>query len=193
MKSTVIRKRNYRLGQLQALLILLLSTCLASPYASAAKLYKWVDEQGNVSYQDSPPPSNGKIIKESELITSSIDADAENAPTPVIIYTIDACDSCEVLKLRLQQLEIPFEEQSLLSRDVQRSILAQSDSLSAPTLFFNEKYVSGLTDEELISELRLGGYEPSLAEPQVEVIDPDDALENDEDGDVLTDEQLSQE
>lgn len=193
MKATIVRKSKTKFRQLHALTVIVISLCAASQFTFAAKLYKWVDAEGNVSYQDQPPPSNGKIIKESELITSSVDSDTENALAPVIIYTIEDCDSCEVMKLRLEQLSIPFEEQSLLSREVQRSILAQSDSVSAPTLYFNEKYMSGLKDEELIAELRLGGYEPSVADQQLEVIDPDDVLENNEDGDVLTDEQLSQE
>ena len=44
--------------------------CLLTFYQAtpmAATMYKWVDEDGNVTYQDYPPPTNSRILSESDL------------------------------------------------------------------------------------------------------------------------------
>lgn len=51
-------------------LILLLSFLLAGGQAApgdAAKIYKWTDEQGNVSYHDRPPPGDAGKVEEKDI------------------------------------------------------------------------------------------------------------------------------
>jgi len=51
-------------------LILLLSFLLAGGQAApgdAAKIYKWTDEQGNVSYHDRPPPGDTGKLEEKDI------------------------------------------------------------------------------------------------------------------------------
>jgi len=40
--------------------------------SSAAKLYKWVDDRGRISYQDKPPPQDSKILSEETLEKQSV-------------------------------------------------------------------------------------------------------------------------
>ena len=56
------------------------SLCLIFFNANAGKLYKWVDAQGNVSYQDQPPPKGSKILSEKEVASkSNADEDQGNS------------------------------------------------------------------------------------------------------------------
>lgn len=49
------------------LFALLLVMGIHVPLAHATKLYKWVDEQGNVTYQDRPPPANASEVEEKHI------------------------------------------------------------------------------------------------------------------------------
>jgi opacity protein-like surface antigen len=44
---------------------------LALP-ASAAQLYRWVDEKGRVEWRDTPPPPNARKVEQRNLGTNTI-------------------------------------------------------------------------------------------------------------------------
>jgi hypothetical protein len=147
---------------LSALAVTLIFLSLCQP-VHAQKLYKWVDEDGNVSYQDTPPPNTAKSVEESELQRSQPEpAETVTTAQPVVVYTVEDCDACEVLVLRLRQLEIPFTQQSLLNKDIQAEILAVSDSITAPTLKIGATFVEDFSDANLVSQLRQAGLNPVL-------------------------------
>jgi len=53
--------------KLNVLFALLLMMGIHAPLTHAVKLYKWVDEQGNVTYQDQPPPANATEVEEKNI------------------------------------------------------------------------------------------------------------------------------
>ena len=128
---------------------------------SAAKLYKWVDKDGNVSYQDSPPPEGSQIIQEKEIQRSEPSSQPAVVfrQQPVIIYTVDDCLECESLLTKLRTWGIPVTEASLLNRAVQARILDLTDGLLAPTLFIGDNLISDHSDENLTAELSNAGHQ----------------------------------
>ncbi len=142
--------------------IVLVCFLLSLPCASFAdQLYKWVDENGNISYQDQPPPEDVAVSQEILKSKSSSNITKPNATqykNPVIVYTVDDCDACEIALLRLKQLGIPNQEQSLLDPDVQARVLSLSGSLSAPTIFIGDKLLNDNSDQNLKTELKAAGY-----------------------------------
>lgn len=48
------------------LLLVVISLCCLQPL-QAAKVYKWTDEDGNVSYRDKPPPEGNGTVEEKEI------------------------------------------------------------------------------------------------------------------------------
>lgn len=134
---------------------------LSATNSNAAKLYKWVDANGKISYQDTPPPENSKLLKESTIKTATPDA----APTTgalITVYTVEECAACDQMTNRLRELDVPFNEQSLMDRDTQAEIISASESLTAPTLRIGGQYYSGLSDAELLLALQKAGHEPKL-------------------------------
>ena len=125
---------------------------------SAAKLYKWVDENGVVSYQDSPPPTGSKIVKEEEISSTPSTQTTQVNTDPITVYTVESCESCELLLLRLQNWNIPTNEQSLQDGDIQARILETTESLQAPTIFINDSFVSDMSTSNLVAQLRQAGY-----------------------------------
>ena len=134
---------------------------IAASHADAAKLYKWIDANGNISYQDQPPPQSGKILSEKE-VGSSADSDPISDPlTPeVMVYTVNDCELCERLVAVLNQNKVPHIELPLEDdREAQRKILERANSIIAPTIFIGDTVIQGGTENELREALRLAGFE----------------------------------
>ena len=155
--------RSHHFTRIMALLLL-----LTAGYAAAAgKLYKWQDKDGNVWYQDEPPPEGAESEVLAETIGSPANpASADDSRAPVIVYTVEDCDSCEILLLRLKQLSIPVTERSLLNdRVTQRRILDETGSMQAPSMFIGDTLVPSGTEQELIDQLTGAGYDLSSESP----------------------------
>ncbi len=169
--------------QICGLLLLIVSV---STQVTAGKLYKWVDADGNISYQDTPPPNNAKVLEESTINSSgTVAAQTEPAEAvPVVVYTVDDCDSCEMLLLRLRQLEVPFSEESLLNKDIQAEILSIGEAIAAPALKVGSRYVNDFTDSTLIRTLQEAGVPTKVEAPAPDAdADADDAEQADLDQD----------
>ncbi len=133
--------------------------------AFAAKLYKWVDNDGNISYQDSTPPEGSKLIKEEEIKTSnpkSTDQSTQSTVVfrqqPVVVYTLPNCPVCDELLQKIRSWDVPAAEESLQDRAVQARILEISDSLTVPTLFIGDNIISNHSNDSLSAALQKAGY-----------------------------------
>ena len=155
-------------------LLMGLAVISSSNAAQTAKVYKWVDAQGKVSYQGSPPPEHAKVIKESTINLSRKGKDI----VPVVVYTLDNCDSCEMLLLRLQQLHIPYQEYSILDKTVQANILAANDAIVAPTLLLGNNYIVKFDEPGLIQALQAAGYQPKRDQSKLRAVVPTKSATN---------------
>lgn len=172
--------RHYHAGPFLTTLGLSIALSLsATTLSKAGKLYKWIDADGNVSYQDSPPPTSAKVLQESTIRKTASQGNGEDQSDvpPLVVYTIDECDGCEMLLLRLQQLQLPFEERSLLSKEIQADILSGNDSLTAPTLRVADKYINDFTEPSFIDLLRDAGYQPKVSQNQLPAASREDPEE----------------
>lgn len=152
---------------------------LSSGNAIAGKLYKWVDANGVISYQDQPPPENAKILSETLVDDSGNLNDTAQNQQAVVVYTVPNCDSCASLLSRLVAYGVPVSEQSLQNnREAQQRILELSDSLIAPTLIINGQAYSNPNQENLVLALENAGYE--LLKPKPKIILPNDDPDNQE-------------
>jgi len=139
--------------------VFLISLLVASS-ASAAKLYKWVDANGNISYQDQPPPESGKILSETTVKSGETEATAANKePAKVVIYTVEGCEGCDNMVTALKKLKIPHIELPLSNdRETQQRILQQTGSVVAPAVFINDNLVQSKTLQELKDALKSAGF-----------------------------------
>ena len=137
--------------------------------AWAAKMYKWVDADGKISYQDKPPPKSGKLIETSELKTraaaSASPSNANQNRAPVTAYTIANCEACVQLMAFLNRVGIPVVELSLQDREVQSRILSLSGKIAAPTLFIGDALIDDLSEQGLITKLAGAGYSTDNLNP----------------------------
>lgn len=145
--------------------VAVLVTALTVSPAFAAKLYKWVDEAGNVSYQDRPPPvGQGRVEERDVRATGSIDADpaarAAAAKAPVTMYMVTGCSSCDAARAHLKQRGVPFREVNVSAGNAsaQQEMIKKVGELSVPTLTVGTKVMKGYLASLLDGELDAAGY-----------------------------------
>lgn len=138
--------------------------CLTMPLVSdAGKLYKWVDQDGNVTYQDQPPPGEATVIEDDSATAASTAFDAAQQSAaeanPVTLYSVPICSTCDLVRMVLEQNKVPFEEKNAdRSVDVQQELEAKAGQLTVPILIIGEKVLTGFNVPEIAQELKTAGY-----------------------------------
>jgi glutaredoxin len=132
--------------------------------ATAATLYKWVDEQGNIVYQDTPPASDVPY-EEQSIADSEDDLDQAAqiahavAASPVTLYAIADCDSCDVVRIVLQKRGVPFsEEDAGTDIAIQQELMAKAGRLEVPTVTIGDQILVGYSRQPLHDALDAAGY-----------------------------------
>lgn len=89
-----------------------------------AQLYKWVGQDGKVTYSDTPPPASVKKVEEKAISSSS--SATSNLPfelasavkaNPVTLYTTGKCSGCDSGRALLNARGIPYTEKTVNSND----------------------------------------------------------------------------
>ncbi len=147
-------------------LIIVLLAVLAAVPAYAAKLYKWVDERGNVSYQDRPPPEGVGRVEEKTVRTGrgvdsgSPAAGEAAAKSPVTLYMVPKCSPCDMARTYLKTRGVPFSEINVSEKNpqAQQEMVKKLGELSVPTITVGSKVMQGYVESLLAGELDQAGY-----------------------------------
>lgn len=164
-------------------LIVVLVTTLAVVPAYAAKLYKWVDERGNISYQDRPPPEGVGRVEEKDLRDghggdSGSPAAAESAAkSPVKLYMVSKCSSCDAARAYLKKRKVPFSEINVSEKNpqAQQDMVKKFGELTVPTITVGSKVMQGYVESLLAGELDQAGYPKPEASPEPEAVEAPEA------------------
>ena len=139
---------------------LAVAIALAFPAAVAGTLYRWVDENGNVTYQDSPPPDGAATeqVLDSGLEAADAPEDGARASTPVTLYTVTDCDGCELVRAYLMTHDVPYVEKDVEADVASRDeLMDKLGRLRVPTLYVGDKLVDGYNTSVLHGELVAAG------------------------------------
>jgi glutaredoxin len=152
----------------QRAIVAALAAALLLGYGSqtlAGKLYKWVDDSGNVSYQDQPPPNQDTNLEVREMSDRGIGATGEDyvAPSvrtsqPVAFYAVPECEVCDVVRLFLSKRGVPFEERNLTEASVQKKLSDLGGRLEVPTVTVGSLVLTGYDRSALAAALDAAGY-----------------------------------
>jgi glutaredoxin len=141
--------------------------------AQAEKLYKWVDKDGKVTYEATPPPNEGEYRVEEKRVRSGargagVAEDDPSTKFPVVLYTASQCASCDTAKAYLEKRKIPFSEKNVESdAKLQQELKKVAGALSVPTITVGEKVMKGYLESLLEGELDQAGY-PKLGAAEAE-------------------------
>lgn len=132
------------------------SVVWATPAMTAENLYKWVDENGNVTYQDRPPPEQS--TGEERYIEGSDDV-YRLAGDGIVLYAAGACDACDRVRDLLVEYQVPFEERNPFGNAETRAELEElSGSLSVPVLLIANEVLAGYDEQLISSALARAGF-----------------------------------
>ena len=144
------------------LIVLLLAGLVSTPVL-AGKLYKWVDERGNISYQDRPPPE-GRGRVEEKNVRDGVGGSAANAEAsakaPVTLYMVPKCGPCDMARAYLKKRGVPFSEINVSekNRQAQQEMIKKFGELSVPTITVGAKVMQGYVESQVADELDQAGY-----------------------------------
>ena len=151
----------------------------------AGSLYKWVDEEGNVVYQDTPPPSSVNFEEQTysdpnaainQEVSDSLNNAAEESP--VSFYSIPNCDSCDLVRLYLENNSIPFTEKDIQTNvSLQQELEGKAGQLKVPTVSIGDLVIDGYSKSSLRQGLIDKGY-------PVEEIESGEAIIGEEESEV---------
>lgn len=146
-----------------AITCLVLIASFAYP-AAADQLYKWVDDQGRVTYQSMPPPENAAEVVKTKIGTEGT-GDSETAAEqtfetdPIKFYTTPVCATCDLARTYFEEMEIPFEEIDIAEDEALAAKMQKNfGHNNVPTIKVGNKSVTGYEQNTMAKILRDAGY-----------------------------------
>lgn len=149
---------------LLACLFMLLTVSAAN--AAEVKLYKWVDSDGKVSYQDVPPP-DGQNFEEKSFTDQGADTqrnievsrDSAARDNPVTLYIINECESCDLVRTILDLNQVPYQQIDIeADTDATKELAKIAGSARVPTLTIGDEVISGFNRNLIEDTLKEQGY-----------------------------------
>lgn len=134
--------------------------------AAETKLYKWVDSDGKISYQDTPPP-DGQEFEEKSFTHQGADTqrntevsrDNATRDNPVTLYIINECESCDLVRTILDLNQIPYAQIDIeANADATKELVEIAGSARVPTLTVGDQVISGFNRNSIEDTLKEQGY-----------------------------------
>jgi len=147
-------------------LALIIIMALATAPAAAGKLYKWVDQNGEVHYTDQPPPPEAKTAEHRKFGDQATDAPVPYAVQqaaksfPVTLYTADQCgDPCSKGSALLAKRGVPFTEKNVRDAALGEELKAlNGGKLEVPVIKIGSQVVRGYEEGNWNGVLDAAGY-----------------------------------
>jgi glutaredoxin len=152
---------------MRTILHLLLVMFLMSVFqVQAAKLYKWVDEDGNVSYHAQPPRDDNKYKVEEKDFGRQLESSRKsgelknrNRKFPITLYMMPKCATCDLVRQYLISKKLPNSELNVEGNTAMQAELKRvSGKLEVPVVTVGKGLVRGYSLEELNKQLIEAGY-----------------------------------
>lgn len=147
-----------------SVLFIVLAVALGAAQAQQ-KLYRWVDDNGNVNVTDTPPPLGAKKVEEKTYggganTAASVYAlrDAQEK-FPVALYTAPSCkEPCAQARAALNKRGVPFEEVQVWNAETNAKLKEISQSNEVPVLTVGRSVQKGFEQGAYDSLLDSAGY-----------------------------------
>lgn len=151
--------------------VLTLAFAIFSAPLTAAQLYRWVDEKGNVEWRDTPPPSTAKKVEQRNISVSpsqpselpySVQQAAKNFP--VTLWLTNCGDTCDKARAHLNRRGVPHTEKDPQS-DIEGFKKASGGGMEVPLLFVGSNRLRGYLESDWDAALDTAGYPKTALAP----------------------------
>ena len=151
--------------------VLTLALGLFSAPLTAAQLYRWVDEKGNVEWRDTPPPPTAKKVEQrtvgvSTIQTSELPYNVQQAMKdfPVTLWLTDCGDACDKARAHLNRRGVPYAERNAQS-ELEAFKKASGGGLEIPLLLVGNNLLKGYLESDWDAALDTAGYPKTALGP----------------------------
>ena len=130
---------------------------------ASAQIYKWVDAKGVTHYSDTPPASKQAQVKpyggaDAVLVPLPYELARAARTSPVTLYTMPQCSSCDAGRALLKARGIPFTEKTVTTAaDQDKAREAGSDG-QLPLLLVGRSKLVGFQSADWDSALTNAAY-----------------------------------
>ena len=129
---------------------------------NAETLYRWIDDQGRVTYQGSPPIKQPFTEQEIKSASGQIEQ-SQTQPSDITFFAIDVCEACDLARQDLTQRGLRFTEINPQTNDeAGRALLNRFGKVQVPLFYIGETVVKGYEPNWLASELEKAGFSTLL-------------------------------
>ncbi len=141
----------------------------------AEKLYRIVDEYGNVTYTSTLPFGSESDVEIRDIeggvdpADDFIARDKATGLSPVTLYAVEKCRICDVIRKQLKARNVPFTDVDPSQDPVVYNKLQEiTGGSSVPAISVGDKVISRYSYLELKEALNAAGYPPKGAKPKPE-------------------------
>jgi glutaredoxin len=151
-----------------------------SQSAGATKVYECIGASGKTTFSDHCPPGTRK--KETQFQTDASDLSEgektekseEKAEGSIILYSVERCDACDLVRNFLKTRKIPFTEKNVTDdMDLQKEIREKSGSVTVPVTMIGGKTLRGYDSYVLSDAIIAAGYSDKIEHSEPESDDND--------------------
>lgn len=126
---------------------------------AAGTVVQCIDPQGNTTFSDRCPPGTRKQETSYRTAVSETVSQEETAAAPVVLYTVNGCDACDLVRHFLQARLVPFNEKDVTDDpDLQKELREASASTVVPVALIGDTVVRGYDSFALKDALAAAGY-----------------------------------
>ncbi len=130
--------------------------------AHAATLYRWVEPDGVVTYQNTPPPPSATHVRVMHMGSHTSPAAVRKAVSlmhPVVLYRAPHCAPCQQVSAYLRRRGVPFRAVDVSrGQSVLRAMKKKTGSTTVPTVMVGKQILVGYIPSVLKNELTAAGY-----------------------------------
>jgi glutaredoxin len=130
---------------------------LVGSTATAETLYRWVDEQGRVSFQDKPPIKQ-PFTREEVKSASGSGISPGRPQINITFYAIEECDACDLARQDLINRGLSFTELNPEEDlEIGKSMIERFGKAEVPVLLIGDTMIKGYSPLWLGAELEKAG------------------------------------
>jgi hypothetical protein len=136
---------------------------LAALPASAAQLYRWVDQNGRVEWRDTPPPPGAKNVEQrnmggNTIETSTLPYSVQQAVkrNPVALWAFDCGEPCTAARNHLARRGVPYTEHNAMKET--DALKKLTGGVEVPVLTVGSRTIKGYVESDWDAALDDAGY-----------------------------------
>lgn len=155
----------------KVIVVTIMMFSLSAVPASAAQLYRWVDDSGRVEWRDTPPPPTAKNVEQrniggNTIQTSGLPYSVQLAVKnfPVTLWANNCGEGCDKARAHLNRRGVPHTEKDPQA-DLDAFKKVSGGDLGIPLLFVGSSKLRGYLESEWNDALDIAGYPKTALGP----------------------------